>query len=328
MAQQKSKKTAARIVRLKVGGWGKGTLLAAELHGKREDLSSQRRRVNDENPLLVGGLDLQDLYARHAGDARMDKRTKCPVLHVIYQWPKSLEINEPNQAIMLEVARAFSQELFGGEAVFAGRLDRDEKGQHVVDIFAAPIVTKTSAKGVQSRWIQTTTHLKALTEKHREEIVRRHPTIKDITSPRSQGIALQSEWINHLRGLGYEIEAKTEKNYSASDWVTPEEYGLREREKALEARQQGLDEREQALEAREVVVAEVQELLKGNETPPQTEYREQIETEEHGMPYFQAYPVNNGGKELAWWQKIAHIVKFWREELGFKPSNDADFTPR
>lgn len=328
MAKQKSKKTAMRIARLKVGGWGNKTLGAAELHGKREDATSKSRRVNDKKPLLVGGLDLQDLFAQHAGDARMDKRIKAPVLHMIFQWPKSLEVTEPNQAVMLEVAREFSNRVLGGQAVFAGRLDRDEKGEHCVDIFAAPIVTKVSAKGVESRWIQTSTHLKALTEKHREEIVRRHPTIKDITNPRCQGIAIQSEWINHLRDLGYEIEAKTEKTHGKPDRLSPEEFAIKAREKALEEELVALKGREQGLEAREAVVSELEELLKGNETPPQTEHREAIETEEHGMPYFQAFPINNGGTELTWWQKVAHIVKFWREELGFKPSNDADFTPR
>lgn len=317
MAQQKSKKTAVRIIRLKVGGWGHQTLGAAELHGKREDATSRSRRVNDKNPLLVGGLDLEDLYAKHSAGARMDQRTKAPVMHLIFQWPKSLEINEANQAMMLKVAREFSDQLLGGQAVFAGRLDRDEKGEHCVDIFASPLVTKVSAKGVESRWIQTSTHLKALTEKHREEIVRRHPTIKDITNPRCQGIAIQSEWINHLRGLGYEIDPKNEKTHGRPDRLSPEEYALAAREKALA-------EDLAALKEREAVVSELEELLKGNETPPQTEFREEIETEEHGMPYFQAYPINNGGKELSWWEKIAHKVKFWRETLGIESAHDHD----
>ena len=320
MAKQKSKKTAMRIARLKVGGWGKKTLGAAELHGKREDATSKSRRVNDKKPLLVGGLDLGDLYAQHTVGTKMDKRIKCPVLHMIYQWPKSLEVNEANQAMMLKVAREFSDQVLGGQAVFAGRLDRDEKGEHCVDIFAAPIVTKVSAKGVESRWIQTSTHLKALTEKHRDEIVRRHPTIKDITNPRCQGIAIQSEWINHLRNLGYEIDPKTEKTHGQPDRLSPEEYALKAREKAVE-------ERLDALAAREAAVSELEELLKGNESQPQTEFREEIETEEHGMPYFQAYSINNGGKQLAWWQKVAHIVSFWRERLGLESAANNDYRP-
>lgn len=240
-----SAKGAIRISRLRVGGAGPKTLQAAEAHGKRQDASSQRRRVADVPPLVIGGLDLTSLYTAHTAGTRMDKRTRCPVMHCIVQWPKTLPVNEKNQRAMIRHATAFMNQLLGGEAVFAARLDRDEKGQHVVDVFATPTVIKKDG----SRWVQTSKHLKALCERHRAEIERRHPNIKDITSPRCQGIALQSEWRAYLDRLGFDMAPKREKTYGSPDWVTPERLALDAEAAAVANRRRQLDKAAEALEA-------------------------------------------------------------------------------
>ena len=236
-------KTAIRISRLRVGGAGRQTLDAAEQHGKRLDASSRRRQVAKVAPLVIGGIDLQDLYAKHTAGCRMDKRTKSPVMHAIVQWPTGLAVTEQTERAMITHAHKFLNDLLGGEAVFAARLDRDERGKHVVDVFCSPVVTKSDG----SRWVQTGKHLKTLCERHRAEIERRHDKITDITSPRCQGIALQSEWRNYVEGLGLKLEAKREKNHGANDWKTPEAYALAAREAAVAAREAALREDERKL---------------------------------------------------------------------------------
>jgi hypothetical protein len=237
--------TSIRFARLAVGGHGAKTLAAAEAHGKREDASSLRRQVCQVDPLVYGGLDLEKLYARHTAGCRMDKRMKAPVMHAIIQWPKDLAINEKNERAMLDHAKKFLDDLLGGEAVFAARLDRDEKGKHVVDVFCSPVVTKKDG----TRWVQTSTHLKALCERHRAEIERRHPKIKDITGKRQQGIAIQSEWRNYVEARGIKLAPKREKQYGSSDWLTPEQYALDAQRRALVEEQAEIERQKADLEA-------------------------------------------------------------------------------
>lgn len=262
VAQPTGRKTSIRVSRLTVGGAGRKTLAAAEAHAKRQDASSQRRQVADTPPLVVGGLGLQALYEAHVKGARMDKRMRSPVMHHIVQWPTALPVTPKNQQAMLDHATAFLNQLYGGNAVFAARLDRDERGQHVVDVFCSPIVTKKDG----SRWVQTGTHLKALCERHRPEIERRHSKITDITSPRCQGIALQSEWRAYLeRVLNVKLDPKREKNHGASDWETPEAYAIRAEKQALEAEKAAVVAERAQLEAerrelRELVIPAIQRI--------------------------------------------------------------------
>lgn len=243
------RKTAIRLSRLTLGGHGPKTLVAAEAHGKRLDSSSRNRQISDDPPIVFGGLDLSELYQKHTAGCKMDKRTRCPVIHAILQWPTALPVSDDNQRAMLQHSVKFLNRVFGGEAVFAARFDRDESGQHVVDVFLSPIITKISAKGVQSRWIQTSAPLKALCHKHKAEIIRRHPSIKptSIDNKRCQGIALQSEWRSYLQALGLQLAEKREKCSTAPDRLSPEEYALEAREAALKAREAALLEREAAL---------------------------------------------------------------------------------
>lgn len=257
--------TSIRIERLKLGK-GPRTIHAAELHGKRQDETSRTRKINNDAPLLVGGLDLNDLYVAHVGDAKADKRTKWPVHHWLFQWPIDLPCTLDAQAEMLRISTDFANNLLGGRAVFAARVDRDETNKHVVDVFCSPLVEKFNVKsGEKSDWIQTSKHLKALCYKHEEEIRRRFPTIKEITSSRCQGIALQSEWRNHLRSLGYAVKEKQPKLYGDSDWRPPEaikaQHELDQREEALKVRETALAASQAALATQKQHVAEVYDAL-------------------------------------------------------------------
>jgi hypothetical protein len=333
------RKTAIRLSRLTVGGHGSKTLHAAELHGKRLDASSQSRQVSKKPPVVHGGLDLEQLFTAHAEGCKMDKRTRSPVIHALVQWPTGLQVNEANERAMLAHATKFMNLVFGGEAVFAARLDRDEAGKHAVDVFLSPITTKTSAKGVSSRWIQPSAHLKALCHKHKAEIIRRHPTIKpkNIDNKRCQGIALQSEWRAYVEDLGITLDAKREKGSSAPDRLSPEEYALMERKKALEAREAAVAEREAAIEALPALAKEAMALLSGDETPSRMDERhhdERAESDDGVSTWEDLWPMYNAHEPKntpSYWKQLReHVIEFWREKIkrfGLEPSNDAGFRP-
>lgn len=254
---QAGRKTAIRLSRLTIGGHGPKTLAAAEMHGKRLDASSQSRRISHEAPLVRGGLNLAELYQKHTSGCRMDKRLKSPIIHAILQWPTGLPTDQETQNAMLNHSMKFLNDVFGGEAVFAGRLDRDESNRHVVDVFLSPITQKKDG----SRWIQTSAPLKKLCHKHKAEIMRRHPTIKptSIDNKRCQGIALQSEWRDYLQSLGLQLAQKVEKCSSTPDRVSPEKYAQEARQAALKAREAALEARQAALEAREAALSALRE---------------------------------------------------------------------
>lgn len=151
---------AARVQRLDLDGIRK-----AERHGKRLDWSSMQRRVRSADPLVWPedrGLDLMELYERHiegvfvpGGDTKM--------LHALVQFPKDL-ISENEPELMLSGARRFVERVFGPESVVAARIDQDEKGRHVVDVFVVPIYEKKT-KHTTKRAVSISKHLKELAEK-------------------------------------------------------------------------------------------------------------------------------------------------------------------
>jgi len=112
-------------------------LANAERHGKREDASSARRKVSDDEPLVFGGLNVRELAEQHRAGAK--QQGKVQAVHALIQFPQELVPNEKlDQELMLNHAVAFVNEFHGGDAVFAARLDRDEKGTHKVDVFFLP----------------------------------------------------------------------------------------------------------------------------------------------------------------------------------------------
>lgn len=225
-------KTAVRVAALDMAGLAK-----AEDHGKRLDTSSQRRRVREASPLVIGGLDLRALYDEHVDGCRVNVTTKKPVLHMIVRMPPEL-LDGPGagpfvgssferQAAMLDLARRWADGSHGGNAVFAARLDRDEAGETICDLFLAPRYAKQTKrrKGDDAEvWVSPTRFGKLLAEKHQDEIQRRHPKAKGVlTGPRHVGIALQSDWREFFeRETGLKLVAKVEKGSSAPDRIEKE----------------------------------------------------------------------------------------------------------
>lgn len=77
------------------------------------------------------------------------------MLHFIIKFPPEVLTDEApgrfagldragREAMMVRQAMAFINQSHGGRAVFAARLDRDEAGETVVDVFACPLYLKPS----------------------------------------------------------------------------------------------------------------------------------------------------------------------------------------
>lgn len=148
----------------------KADLTAAERHGKRLDATSQARAISKDPPVTTTGLDLQKLYTQHVKDVFVPK-CKTIAKHIIIQFPKDL-VDGEDPAYMLRHARAIVETIFGDGSIFADRVDRDEKGRHIVDIFVAPKYIKTT-KHTSQVAITVSVHEEALAEKYGRK---NHPT--------------------------------------------------------------------------------------------------------------------------------------------------------
>lgn len=214
-------------------------LAAQEAHGKREDRTSQKRIVRDVAPLVAGGLDLRDLYDAHMDGVKQNAGAKKPVLHFLVRFPPELLDQDASrfsgsrrdrQAMMLRQAVAFINQTHGGQAVFAARIDRDEAGETVVDVFASPRYEKrtkrTKADEKGATWASATKFGKELAEKHQPEIQRRHPNAKGkILGPRAVGIALNSEWRDWFEQVNQiDLAKKNEKVDAAPDRLETEAF--------------------------------------------------------------------------------------------------------
>lgn len=218
---------------------GMAELAAMEKHGKRLDVSSAKRVIRDASPLVHGSLDLRDRYDAHMDGIRQNVKASKPVLHFIVSLPADL-LEGPKmgrfegsktdrQKMMLAQAVKFVNDTHGGSAVFAARVDRDEKGESIVDVFASPRYEKRTKRTPEDRagvmWASATKFGKELAEKHEDEIRRRHPEAKagKLTSPRMVGISLQSEfavWFEKINGVA--LAPKVEKGTFTPDRIEKE----------------------------------------------------------------------------------------------------------
>lgn len=255
-------------------------LTMAERHGKRLDKSGKARAVNDTPALTRTGLDLNELYRAHVEGAFIPS-AKAKAMHMILQFPKEL-VDPTDASGMLDHARAYAERVFGPDAVFADRIDRDETNTQVVDLFIAPKYLKRTKRS-EKLSVSMSRHLKKLAEKHG------HPPL-----PQGIGRAMQDELFEYFRDvmkLGG-VERGARKTYPGPDWKSAEQQRLEEleeiegtlqrervavreqatelaerfedlnaricelaeREQAIEAREQGLDSREWDLTGREARV--------------------------------------------------------------------------
>jgi hypothetical protein len=193
-------------------------LTTAEKHGKRLDQTGKTRAIDDTPPLTRTGLDLNALYTAHVEGAFIPK-AKTKAMHMILQFPKNL-VDPADAPGMLDHARAYVERVFGPDAIFGDRIDRDEKNKQVVDLFIAPKYVKRTKKGEKIA-VSMTRDLKKLAEKHG------HPPI-----PQGIGRAMQDELLEYFRDVmeldGVQRGAK--KAFAGPDWKSAEQQRVEELE--------------------------------------------------------------------------------------------------
>ncbi|ARO16042.1 hypothetical protein BVG79_p4000002 (plasmid) [Ketogulonicigenium robustum] len=254
-------KAAVRCSALDMAG-----LSAAEKHAKRQDKTSAKRVVRDASPLVYKTLDLRSAYDAHTKGVRQNKAAKKPVLHFIVRFPPELlderrtnRSKEELQRAMVRQAVEFINETHGGNAVFAARLDRDEAGESIVDVFASPVYEKRTKRTPPDQpgemWSSATKFGRELADKHREEIQRRHSgAAPNYSAPRAVGIALQSEFAAFFeRRNNIKLEPKREKSDGAPDRLETEAFKAVETERTeLKTQREQLDAERAKLDAAQV----------------------------------------------------------------------------
>lgn len=243
-------------------------LRLSEKHGKRLDKSSIKRAINLGIPPVkwlpdgVAGdaLDLVEQYERHLTLPEIDPKTKKPkrvfvpkaastVLHMLVKLPESVPVETRADAeAALALVVDFAQETFGGNAVFAARMDRDEKSLNNADVFMAPRYAKELVGGDKES-VSLSKHLKMNAVKHNYDVTGRD-------SLANQGKALQDEFARWLREKGFEAVRGNPKETKGDDWVEPEIAGARiDRDEAEKARQEARESEERAAKALRAVEA-------------------------------------------------------------------------
>ncbi|RIA37082.1 hypothetical protein DFR49_2957 [Hephaestia caeni] len=196
----------------------------AEVHARRGDARSQQRRVRDVPPITwvphhtdADHLALVERYKEHVEGAFIP-RAKSKVLHLLVKFPEAVPVATTEDAERaLAVAVKFATSVFGDEAVFAARMDRDEKSLTNADLFIAPRYLKKT-KNAEKIAISLSRHLKIMAEKY-------GPLPSDRNVLRAQGQALQDEFAAFLRAEGYQAIRGQKKQTTEDDWVSPEAFG-------------------------------------------------------------------------------------------------------
>lgn len=284
-------------------------LQAMENHELRLDHSGHRRSVRKDDqgdpipPLIYNPLRMNRLtqaHAAHIDGARVNKGAGKISRHAFIQFPTYLSITPETEQMMLDQAVAFVNKTHGGNAVFWARLDRDEEGQHGVDVFFAPKYQKATKRGTAT-WISLTKFGKerAIERFGQRQDERKNPktdkfekvfdkngdpVMVDCDSQYYQGRAFQDLWFEHLRDevglIGIErgtpkigrdpdrLEVEEYKlaqdRHKLNDFsnTLEDEYELHEKLEAdLERRENELQIREEALQHREADFEESQQWL-------------------------------------------------------------------
>jgi hypothetical protein len=134
-----------------------------ERHGKREDETGKARVINDEPPLTTTGLDLEALYLAHVDGVYIPK-AKSVAIELLLQFPADL-VDGEDPEYLLKHTRAFAETVWGSEAVFADRVDRDEKGRENVSVYVTPKYVKKTPH-TEKVAVSMTRDLKRLAEKY------------------------------------------------------------------------------------------------------------------------------------------------------------------
>lgn len=212
-------------------------LAAMERHGQREDASGQARRVSDDEPLVRGGLDLVTRREKHVEGLKQQGKTKA--MHALVQFPSELVPNDRRrQTAMMSYAVEFINDFYGGDAVFAARLDRDEKGTHKVDVFFLPRWEFEYKDGRKQGRCGIGQFTKKAAKKRSGNEDRR-----------AQGSALQDALFEYLRDEMKipGVMPPERKKTTAKDRLEPEAYAVKNEQGHLNRKALSLAQREQQI---------------------------------------------------------------------------------
>lgn len=235
----------ARIWRLDLS-----QLQLAEVHARRLSPEAQKRQIRTEAPVtwLPDGIDadplaLEDRYRHHVDGAFIPKGDGR-ALHMLVKFPSDVPVATREDAdAALALAVDFARSIFGDEAVFAARMDRDETSFTNADLFIAPRYVKKT-KHTEKVAISLSRDLKRMAE-------RRGGLPNDHTVLAAQGSALQDEFASFLRVRGYQALRGQPKQAKGPDWFSPEAYGVATDREIVEAGREAVQIEREDLAQRE-----------------------------------------------------------------------------
>ena len=239
----------------------RATLNAMERHGKRLDSMGPARRVRDVPPLVYGSLDIAEARDRHMEGVQQQGKTEA--IHMLVQFPTDLPGADtlPKQERMLALAVEFANAYHGGDAVFAARLDRDEKGKHTVDVFLMPRYDFQYKDGRTQKRASVSKFSKEQARARSASLL--DPGEKlDPEGPVMQGRAMQAAWFEHLREAGVHwVEPPKRKAVRSVDRLEPEAHGLAQDRARLDAQRADLAARLADVEAREEAILKAARII-------------------------------------------------------------------
>ena len=338
----------------------RGHLGAMQRHARGEDgISKSRRRADAQYRALVwdfqekrfrgylagsrGALNVTDAFDDHLEQNKVEKLYKgAPLcLHLIVgvsdQWVKDGgdlhdPLNTRNQKL-LTAARDWAESELGG--CFAARMDMDEKGGAVVDVFVAPTYLKKT-KRKSSVHISTNKALTRLANKYKQQ--------KSFS-------ALQDSWALYAtEHLGTKFDRGESKERTKRENLRPEEYAAMDEErKEISADRKTLDsdkadhlqkvlrlqelaervETEQAERDREVARREkeaenriklLQQEADELEARKSRAEREAVEAEDRAKKSKErsaqlSQKLRDSSQKLTQWQMLSEHSKQWRKDL-------------
>lgn len=197
-------------------------LNACAIHGRRKDPSALKRcdsaRTGQNiatSDYSTDPLDLIGAFKERKKQAGAKEYGKAPIgLHALCIVSpevirKSGDVHDPhnplNQQLSAE-AKLWAEKEFGQGSVIATRLDIDEKGSGVVDVFIVPVRTMTM-RGKTKPIISVNKALDEIASKY---------------GRRKSYQALQDSWADHAKVLNHDIKRGKEKTVLGDDYQPPD----------------------------------------------------------------------------------------------------------
>lgn len=216
-------------------------LRGQSLHAQRHDETGKMRVREDAEPgagLAWSKLDGNDrdyltAFKVHKSETGAGERKGAPlalqaICVVSPEWVEKAgdlhDPDNPHNRQLFDQAKAWSESWAGDGAVFASRLDLDERGGAVVDLMISPVR--------ESRGKPVISTNKAMRE------------LKELTGERNEYSALQTSWADWCaKHLDSEIVRGTRKEITQRQHMTPETYGA-----ALDKARESLSEAPETLQ--------------------------------------------------------------------------------